>query len=73
MNLFNGIFGGHGGECRGGDNDCIGLILIWLLLSKCGCGFNICELFTCENIKLFILIYLLISMCGGHDNCGCRG
>lgn len=73
MNLFNGIFGGHGNDCRG-DNDCLGLILIWLLLSKCGCGFNICELFTCENIKLIILIYLLISMCGnGHDNCGCRG
>lgn len=71
MNLFNGLFGGHS-DCRG-DNDITGLILIWLLLSKCGCGFNICELFTCENIKLFILIYLLINMCGSNDNCGCRG
>ena len=71
MNLFNGIFGGHG-DSHGG-NDCCSLILILLLLSKCGCGFNICELFTCENLKMFVLIFLLIGMCGGHDTCGCRG
>lgn len=74
MNLFNGIFGGHGDYNKGGDNDCCSLILIWLLLSKCGCGFNICDLFTCDTIKLIILIYLLLNVCGGgHDNCGCRG
>ncbi|MBQ7885203.1 MAG: hypothetical protein IJ318_03835 [Clostridia bacterium] len=72
MNLFNGFFGGHGGDGRG-DNDCCSLILIWLLLSKCGCNFNICDLFTCENLKMFVLIFLLINMCGGHDTCGCRG
>lgn len=67
---FGNLFGGR--EGRGG-NDCCTWILILLLLTSCGCNFNICDLFSCDIIKILLLIYLL-SCCGiCGDGCGCRG
>ena len=71
MNIFGNLFGGRGEKCG---MDCCTLILLYLLLTQCGCNFNICDIFNSDLIKIFLLIYLLTTCCGGcNDGCGCRG
>lgn len=58
-----GLFGGN--FMHGGNNDCCELILLFWLLTSCGCGmnFNI----DCDTI---ILLLLLSMLCGNGDHCG---
>lgn len=70
MNFFGNLFNGRG-EKNG--LDCCTLIMLYLLLTQCGCNFNICDIFNSDLIKIFLLIYLLTTLCGNNDGCGCRG
>ena len=53
-----GLFGGFGGQ-NGKGCDCMEILMLFWLLSTCGCGMNIN--IDCDTI---ILLLLLSNLCG---------
>lgn len=73
MNFLGNIFGGKGH----GDKDCCcSLIWILVLLSVCGNGCGIGDIFGGDCCSIILLLILLSSCgcgCGCNDMGGCRG
>jgi hypothetical protein len=68
MNFFNGFGFGkpHDKGCGCGcDNDFLTIIILFWILTQCGCNIDICEI-----LPLILLLSLLGQCCGGNNTCG---